>query len=275
MGFEILKNLLIKFVSAVPNILAAIFISLVGFVIAKSVGKLITHLFQKIGVDKLADKLNEIDVVNKYNIQFKPSRILGEIIYYFMMLFFLIAATELLGMPAVSNLISDLINYIPNLVVAGIVLVIGLVVSNALKEIVNTTCKSLNVPNVSLIGNLVFYFVFITIALSALSQAKIDTSFIRNNLSIILGGIVAAFSIGYGLASKDMMSNFLASFYSRRHIQVGDNIKIGDVAGTVIYTDSTCMKIQSGEKMVIIPMNKLSTHDVEIMPGNREQLNQK
>lgn len=274
MGFEILKNLLIKFVSAVPNILAAIFISLVGFVIAKSVGKLITHLFQKIGVDKLADKLNEIDVVHKYNIQFKPSRILGEIIYYFLMLFFLIAATELLGMPAVSNLIGDLINYIPNLVVAGVVLVIGLVVSNALKEIVNTTCKSLNVPNASLIGNLVFYFVFITIALSALNQAKIDTSFIRNNLSIILGGIVAAFSIGYGLASKDMMSNFLASFYSRRHIQIGDNIKIGDVSGTVIYTDSTCMKIQSGEKMVIIPMNKLSTHDVEIMPGNREQLNQ-
>ncbi len=274
MGFEILKNLLIKFVSAVPNILAAIFISLVGFVIAKSVGRLITHLFQKIGVDKLADKLNEIDVVHKYNIQFKPSRILGEIIYYFLMLFFLIAATELLGMPAVSNLIGDLINYIPNLVVAGVVLVIGLVVSNALKEIVNTTCKSLNVPNASLIGNLVFYFVFITIALSALNQAKIDTSFIRNNLSIILGGIVAAFSIGYGLASKDMMSNFLASFYSRRHIQIGDNIKIGDVTGTVIYTDSTCMKIQSGEKMVIIPMNKLSTHDVEIMPGNREQLNQ-
>ena len=272
MGFEILKNLLIKFVSAVPNILAAIFIAIVGFIIAKSVGKLITNLLQRVGIDKFADKLNQIDIVHKYNIQFKISRILGEIIYYFILLFFLIAATELLGMPAVSNLIGDLINYIPSLVAAGILLIIGLFVSNALKEIVSTTCKSLHVPNAGLIGNIVFYFVFITIALSALNQAKIDTSFIRNNLSIILGGILAAFSIGYGLASKDMMSNFLASFYSRRHIQVGDNIKIGDVVGTVIYSDSTCMKIQSGEKMVIVPLNKFTTHDVEILPGKREQI---
>lgn len=269
MGFEILTNLLNKFVSAVPNILGAIVISLVGFAIAKTIGKLIAQLLHRVGIDTLADKLNNIDVVHKYKIQFKPSKILGEIIYYFLLLFFLIAATELLGMPAVSKLISDLINYIPDLVVAGIVLVIGLIVSNGLKEIVSTTCKSLNIPNGSLIANLAFYFVFITISLSALNQAKIDTSFIRNNLSIILGGIVAAFSLGYGLASKDMMSNFLASFYSSRHVHVGDKVKIGDVSGTIIYTDSTCLKIQSGEKMIIMPMSKLTTNDIEIFASDR------
>ncbi len=272
MGFEILKNLLIKFVSAVPNILAAIVIALVGFVIAKAIGKLVSNLLHRLGIDRLADKLNDIDVVHEYNIRFNPSKILGEIIYCFLLLFFLIAATELLGMPAVSKLISDLINYIPNLVVAGIVLIIGLIVSNALKEIITTACKALNIPNTNLIANLAFYFVFITIALSALNQAKIDTSFIRNNLSIILGGIVLAFSIGYGLASKDMMSNFLASFYSRRHINVGDNVKIGDVSGEIIYTDSSCIKIQSGEKMIIMPLSKLTTNDIEITAGAREQI---
>jgi small-conductance mechanosensitive channel len=268
MGFEILKNLLIRFTGAIPNIIAAIVIAIIGMIVAKAIGKIVERVLSTIGVDKLASKINEIDIIEQYNINIQPSKILGNVFYYLLLLIFLIAATDILGMPAVSQLISDLINYVPNIVSAGIVLTIGLIVANLIKNLVHSASKSLNIPSSGLIANFVFYFIFLTAIISALGQAKIDTDFVKNNLSIILGGGVAAFALGYGLASKDIMANFLASFYSRRHFNIGDTIKIGNTIGKIVYEDNTCVKIQSAEKLIVIPLSKIMKEEVEILPND-------
>jgi hypothetical protein len=272
MGFEILKSLLMRLVSAIPNIIAAIAIALIGMLIAKAIGKVIERLLAGVGIDTLAAKLNDIDVVQQYNVQFKPSQIIGKIFYYVLLLVFLIAATDVLGMPAVSQLIADLINYVPNIITSMIVLVIGLLVANALKSIVFSTCKSVGIPSANLVATFVFYFVFLTALISALAQAKIDTDFVKANLSIILGGGVAAFALGYGLASRDMMSNFLASFYSRRHFNVGDTIKVGETTGIIVYEDNSCIKMQVGDRLVVVPLSKLMRDEIEILPSDRLEL---
>jgi hypothetical protein len=272
MGFEILKNLLIRFTSAIPNIIAAIVIAVIGMLVAKAIGKIIERVLSTIGIDKLATKLNEIDIIEQYNITIKPSKIMGNVFYYILMLIFMIAATDILGMPAVSQLISDLINYVPNVVTAGIVLIVGLLIANILKNLTLSACKSLGIPSPSLISNFMFYFIFLTALISALGQAKIDTDFVKNNLSIILGGGVAAFALGYGLASREIMSNFLASFYSRRHFNIGDTIKMGNTTGKIVYEDNTCVKIQSAERLVVIPLSKIMKEEVEILPSDNLQI---
>lgn len=272
MGFEILKNLLLRFTSAIPNILAAIAIAIIGMILAKAVSKLIEKILSTIGVDKLAQKLNEIDIIEKYNIEFKPSAGVAKVFYYVLLLIFLTAATDILGMPAISQLITDLINYIPNILTALLVLILGLLLANVLKQFVHSACKSVGIPSANLISNFIFYFVFLTAMISALSQAKIDTDFVKNNLSILLGGGVAAFALGYGLASKDMMSNLLASFYSRRHFNVGDTIKIGESIGKIVYIDNSCVKMQTHERLIIIPLSKFMTEEVQILPNDYLQL---
>jgi hypothetical protein len=272
MGFKILESLLLRLVNAIPNIIAAIAIALIGMLIAKAIGRVIEKLLSTVGIDTLAAKMNEIDVVQQYNVQFKPSKIIGQIFYYVLLLVFLIAATDVLGMPAVSQLISDLINYVPNIITAMIVLVIGLLVANGLKGIVYSTCKSVGIPSANLVASFVFYFVFLTALISALAQAKVDTEFVKANLSIILGGGVAAFALGYGLASRDMMSNFLASFYSRRHFNIGDMVKVGETTGIIVYEDNTCIKMQSGERLVVVPLSKLMNNEVEVLPSGRTEL---
>ncbi|NJN34318.1 MAG: mechanosensitive ion channel [Saprospiraceae bacterium] len=177
-------------------------------------------------------------------------------------------------MPAVSQLIMDLLDYIPRIIVAMIVLSVGLLIANILKKAVYTACKSVGIPSPNLIANFLFYFIFLTALISALSQAQVDTDFVKSNINIILGGGVAAFALGYGLASKEMMTNFLASFYSRRHFSVGDTVKIGDTIGKIVFEDNTCLKIQAGERLIVIPLSKLMTQEVEILPNDYLQLNE-
>ena len=261
---ELLKNL----AGAIPKLAAAVTLLAVGFIISKIISRVVSTVLAKIGIDKLADKLNDIDVVQQYNVELRPSFIIGRVVHYFLTLIFLIAATDVLGMEAVSSLVRDIINYIPNVFIGLLILIVGLLIGNSLKGIVIGMSKSLGISSGGLLGNFVFYFVFLTAAVSALSQAKIDTDFVKNNLSIILGGGVAAFALGYGLASRDMMANFLGSMYTRRRFRVGDVIRLGDVVGRIVLIDNTTITLNAPQSQIIIPLSKLMRETVELLPND-------
>jgi hypothetical protein len=269
---NLLEQLLSNFLSVVPNVVGALLVFLVGYILARMVAKVLSILFSKMGVDKLADKLNDIDMVQQYNLKISFSLIIAKVFYYLILMFTLVAAAETLGMPAISKLISDIITYIPNLLIAIVILNFGLLLANAIKGMVLATCKSLAIPSAGLIANFVFYFVLLTVGISALGQAKVDTDFVKNNLSIILGGGVAAFSIAYGLASRDVMSNFLGSMYSRRRFREGDVIRVGDVVGRIAAMDNTSVILNAPDKQIVIPLSKLMRETVEILPNDFLQL---
>ncbi len=259
-------DLLRQFVNAIPRVATAIFIIIVGIIIAKIIAKIIKNILAKMQVDKLGDKIQEIDIVQKSNVQIKISSIISKFVYYILLLFFMIASAEALGMPAISNLVSDIINFIPNLIVAIIMIVLGLLVAEALKNIVHTALKSLGIPSASMISNFVFYFILITVFVSALRQAAIETEFLETNISIIISGVVFAFAIGYGLASKDILKNFLSSFYNKGRIKVGDKVSVGDVSGEIEEIDNTTVTIRSNDRRIIYPLSqvlgdKITVHD--------------
>lgn len=266
--WKLLQKLVEDFIAVIPNLLGAIVIFIIGWLLARIIAKLVRRFLVTIGADRLAERLNEIDIVYQNNIKVVPSILLSKLTYYLLMFIFVIAATDVLNMPVISDLISDVLNYVPVLISAVLVLVVGLLACDVLKNIVKTACDSLAVPASGLIANFVFYFLLINVVLIALSQAKIDTDFIQDNLSILLAGVVLAFSIGYGFASRSIVANFLASFYNRGKIQVGDTIEIDGVSGEVISMDSGVMTILSDGREVMMPLSRITTEKVIFLKKN-------
>jgi len=260
---EALKAMLSNLLHTGTKVVSAFFIFVVGYFVCKIISKGVKKALEKVGVDKIGEKLNEIDIVQKANMEIKISSVLAKIIYYFLMLFVAVAATSVLGIPEISNLVSDILNFIPKLVVALIVLVVGILIADALRKMVHTGLKSLGVPSAGIISSVVFYFLFINIVISALSQAEINTEFLSQNISIIIAGIAAAFAIGYGLASKDVMANMIASFYTGKQFQIGDKITIDDVTGVVLNIDKSSLTIKTETGKVMFPLNKAVNQKVE------------
>lgn len=261
----ILMDLVSKFTQAVPKFTGAIIIAFVGFIISKIIASAVKRVLVKINIDKLGEKLNEIDIVDKSNIKIQFSTLISKVLYYFLLLFFLVAAADVLAMPAVSNLVSGIFNLIPNLFVAGIILVIGILFADAIRKLAQTSLESLGVPSARMIASLIFYFLFINIIISALSQAKISTEFLSQNISLLIGGIVLAFSIGYGLASKQSMSNFLSSYYVKGKFDLGDTISVDGQKGKVVGIDKSSVTLvnDNGNK-IIFPLHKVSNSNLEI-----------
>ena len=260
-----LLELLSNFKSGVPNFIMALVVAIVGIIISKIIAGIIRKFLVKIKIDKLGEKLNEIEFIEKSNFTIKLSTIFSKVVYYFMVLFFLVAASDVLKMPAVSDLVLGIFNLIPHLIVAGIILILGTLLADVIRGVSQTGLESLGIPSARMVSNFVFYFLFINVVIVAMTQAKINTEFLAQNISIIIGGLVLAIAIGYGLASKESMANFLASYYSQGKFAVGDTITIDDTTGRVVSMDKSCVIIvnDAGHK-VIFPLSKISQSKIEI-----------
>jgi hypothetical protein len=266
---DILKQVFASFAAAATNIIGALIIILIGWLISKLVAKGILKILQSLKVDRFAEKINDTEFAMKAKLKISLSSFLSKLTFYVLMLIFFMAATDVLGMPIVSNMVSDLITYLPRLLSALVLFVLGIYLAEFVKNIVLAACNSLAIPSGKIIANFVFYLVFLTLTISALSQASIETSLITSNLTVILGGVILAFAIGYGFASKDTMANFLASFYSKNKVKIGDVVNIDGSRGKVVAMDSSSITLQGDGKIIVIPLKKLTSEKVEIFSNDR------
>lgn len=272
--FSLLKKLTEEvqgLTSILPNVLGSLGILLSGWIIARIFARLIRRVLSRLGTDKLAERLNEIEIVHKSNIKIVPSTLFSKLVYYLLMLIVLMAATDMLKMEAVSNLVNDIINYIPNLLMAMLVLAAGILVADAIKNAVFAAARSLAIPAAGVISSVIFYFIFINVVMMALSQAKLQTGFIESNISIVLAGVVGAFAIGYGFASRNIVASLLSAYYNKEKIKTGDLIRIEGIEGQIIAVDSTSFTVRTDQgRLVVIPLHKLNTEIYEILSYRKD-----
>lgn len=253
-----LKEKMLEMIEVIPNLITAIAIFIVGYILAKFLRKVIRKVLLKTGIDRLADRLNDVDLIASSSVDIVPSKLLSSIVYYMVLLVFVMASVEALGMKALSDLMTELINYVPKAISALFVLIIGVLIIDMIKKVVQTTCESLGIASAKLLGNVVFYFLFLNVALITLKQAELQTAFMENNISIVLAGVILAFSIGYGLASKSLMANMLAAFYAKDKFEEGDEVTVEGKRGVVINLDSTTLTVRVDEGEMVVPLSKLS-----------------
>jgi hypothetical protein len=259
---ETLAKMLDQLTSFVPNLILAILIFVIGQFIAKTVRFIFTKVLKKTRIDDLGEKVNEIDFVKKFKIEMILSNLVPSILYYFMIILFLSAATEKLGVKVITDLVASITNNIFPFIAAFILLLVGLLIADVLQKIIVAACKSMNISSAKLIGNIVFFFIFIISLIAALGQAGINTALLESSFSIIIAGVIFAFSLGYGIASKDVLANMISSFYSKNKFKEGQVIEIDGVKGEIISVDNTSISIKTADSKTIIPLNLLQTKQV-------------
>ncbi|MGB3801706.1 MAG: mechanosensitive ion channel domain-containing protein [Lewinella sp.] len=261
---DILRLQAYQLLTVIPALIKAAVIFLVGYLIAKGLYQIIRRLIAASGLDRLTERMLHIDLFRNADINILPSRVLAAIVYYFILIVFTMAAVDALGMDMISAMMANLVAYLPNAIVAFVILIGGIFLADFIKRMVLTTCRSLGIPSGNLIANAVFYFILLNIILISLSQAQLQTEFMETNISIILAGIAGAFAIGYGMASRHIMGNILASFYNRNQIRVGDEVSIDGKRGEVIQLNSVSITLRSEDSEFTVPFSKLSSDGFEM-----------
>jgi hypothetical protein len=262
---NILVNLINQLVNFVPRLISSIVILVIGVLVARLVRMALRTILSKVGIDRLGDKLNEISVIKNLNTEIKISGLVAQALYAFIVLIFATAAAEMLAVDVLTNMVVGVTNLIPKLIVAGLMLMAGLFVAESLKKLIISLCLSFKISAGRMLGSIVF-FLFLTITIiNALGQAGLNTSLLEASFNLIIGGVILAFAVGYGIASRDVLANILSSFYSKNKFKEGQTIRVDDTTGEIIEIDSTSMTLRTGETKTIFPLQTLQQKKVEVL----------
>ena len=265
---EILRNtfqtLIDQFVEFVPRIMGALVILLIGVGVARLMAFIVQRILGRVGFDKIGQRLNEISIIKQLGTEIKLSEIIAKVLYYFILLVFITAATETLGVAAITEMVSSLVNFIPKLIAAAIMLQVGVLLADTLRGTVLGVCQSFNISSGRLLSTIVFVFFLIVTIISALGQAGINTELLESSFNLIIGGVIFAFALGYGIASRDVMANILSSFYTKKEYKEGQTIQVDDVKGEILKIDAMSLTLRTGETTTVIPLHTLQTKKVEI-----------
>ncbi|SOD88799.1 mechanosensitive ion channel family protein [Spirosoma fluviale] len=265
---EILRNtfqtLIDQFIDFVPRIIGAFVILLIGIGVARLAAFVVQRVLGRVGFDKIGDRLNQISVIKQLNTEIKLSEIIAKVLYYFILLVFIMAATETLGVAAITEMVSSLVNFIPKLLAAAIMLQVGVLLADTLRGAVVNLCQSFNIAAGRLLSMIVFVFFLIVTIISALGQAGINTELLESSFNLIIGGVIFAFAIGYGIASRDIMANVLSSFYTKNKYKEGQLVQIDDVKGEIVKIDTLSITLRTGDTTTIVPLQTLQSKNVEV-----------
>ncbi|GAB4395948.1 MAG: hypothetical protein OHK0053_07890 [Microscillaceae bacterium] len=252
-------------VQALPSFLGALILLLIGWLVAKSLSFVVLKLLLNVKFDRLIEKPPLSEYFAQANLKAKPSEWVRKLVYWTVYLLFIVIAAETLGLEVVSTEISKLISYLPRLFAALLIFGIGVYIISFVRDFIRAATATLSMSAGKFISGFVFYILLIILGLTTLKQAGMDTDIITTNLTLIMGAIFFSFALGYGFASRDILSNILATFFSRRVFQLGQTIEVANVKGKIIEISSISVRLQTDEGEVIVPSNLLIKNKVKIL----------
>lgn len=242
----------------------ALLILIVGWLLIKLVLKFLKKALKLAQIDKLGEKLNEIELFEGKRLNIQLTKVILTIVKWMGLLLLILIVTEELNLTIISEELGNLIGYLPKLLTALVIFMAGLFIANLAKNAIKALFKSLEISGSKLISGLVFLILLIIVSITALNQAGIDTEIITSNLTLIFAALLGAFALALGLGAREVVADLLRTFYTRRTYELGQTIKFKDIEGEIIAIDDISMTLRTAKGKLVIPVKDIVESQVEI-----------
>lgn len=190
------RNLWLGVVGFLPNVVVAIIVVLLGWGIGALFGRVISQIVKSLRLDEALRRAGVENFLNKGGINLNSGAFLGGLVRWFIILVFLVGAFEILGLSQVTLFLRDILNYLPNIIVAVLILVAASLVAEVMKKIVLSSAMTADISSAAFLGTVTKWVIWVFAILVALSQLGIAAGFVQT----IFTGLVVALSLGLGLA---------------------------------------------------------------------------
>jgi len=213
------KVILAKISSIFVSLAAVVLILLVGWIIAKIIKGILAKALKAIKVDELAEKINLNNLLLKGGINIATSELIAMVGYWIIIFVALFVAADAAGLKQAASLLDKVILYVPNIVAAVFVLLLGMFAATILSSVVKTASANAGIEQGSLFGRIVQITIIAFAVAIALEQLKIATLTIHSTVSIIIAVILGSLGLGialaFGLGCKDLVAKYVEDFIDK------------------------------------------------------------
>jgi len=216
------------FFSAIPKILGFLVIVIVGWVIASLVEKGVAALLRAINFNDLAQRSGLADFVRKMGTQTDSAGMIGLVVKWFIRLIALVVAFDALGLPAVSDVLRQLLLWLPNVIVALVVLVIGGLAARALGNLVRGAAAEGGLGNAELLAKIASVMVWAFAIVVAVNQIGVATELVNTLFMAFVGAIALGAALAFGLGGRETAAEIVRNWYGKVQQKSGQIARSAD-----------------------------------------------
>lgn len=198
-----------KILAFLPNLLAMIIILSVGWAAAWLTGYLVQQVLRVLGLDRLLDRLGASAALARGGVKADPSYLAGRTAYWMVLAFAAVAALSALNLQLINTFAQSFLAYIPHLLMAALILIVGYLLSNFVSQAVLIAAVNAGLPPARLVAALSRWGVQLVAVAMALEQLGIAINIVALGFALTFGGVVLAGAIAFGLGGKDLAKDFL------------------------------------------------------------------
>lgn len=194
----------------IPNFIAAIVLFLVGWLIAVILGRLVAQVVKTIKLDTALRAAGFDKVVERGGFSLNSGEFIGALVKWFFVVVSLVAALDIIGLKVVTSYLSAIVlTYLPNVIVAALILLVSIVIAQAIKRLVISATNAAGLSSANALGQIAKWAILIFAIMAALDQLQILGNFIQPLFTGIIAAISLALGLSFGLGGRDAASRYI------------------------------------------------------------------
>lgn len=204
------QDLLNGVVNFIPSLIIAVVIFIVGWIVGALLGRIIAQVVRAVKIDNALRSAGVEDVLNRAGFNLDSGAFLGGLVKWFVIVVFLIASFEVLGLTQVNQFLQEVVLlYLPQVIVAVLILLVAAVIAEVMQNVVVGAAKAANMSSARFLGAAARWAIWVFAALAALGQLGVATPFVQTLFTGIVVALSLAFGLSFGLGGQEAAARYL------------------------------------------------------------------
>lgn len=261
---QALNEFLDGIASWLPSLIGALLLLLVGWLVASLAGAVTRALLRRLGLDRLSERTGTSRLLVDMGLDASASRLLGRLVYWTVLLLFILASAEALGLVGVTATLSILVAYLPNVIAAALILILGTLLARVVGDAVGALAVQSGISGGAALGQATRYTLLALTIILALDQLMIQSSLLVAVAIVLVAAIALALALAFGLGTRELASNIMAGFHAKEMFTPGQMLTVRGHIGRLTSIGAVSSLLETEAGYVSIPNEVLVQEEVLI-----------
>jgi len=248
-----------------PNLFGALVLLLFGWLVARLVQFIIGGLLRRLRLDVLTERVGISRILSNAGLESSMSNLLARLAYWLILFVFVLAAAESLGLIGVTEMLNRLVGYLPNVLAAALILLLGSLVAQVIGDTLGKMTTEAGVAAGSALGQVVRYTLLVFTIVLALGQLGIQTDLLTIAASALVIATALALSLAFGIGSRDLARNIMAGYHARESFEEGQQLGLRGYTGQLMSIGTVKSVIKTRKGLISLPNAALTEEEVIIL----------
>lgn len=258
--------LLGDFIAYLPNLIGALILLGAGWVLAKIFRAAAIRISD--GVNRLMDTFMPTGRLASFRLSRRATQLIGNTVFWLIIFFVLTVASDVAELTTFSSWLKSVVGYLPHLLGGGFIILVGYLISAAIRDLISTTLSSMGIGQSELIGAAAQWATFLTAIIVGIDQVGVDVTFLIIIIAIVVGSLLGGMALAFGLGARPLVTNLIGTHYLQQQYSLGQFVRIGEHDGQILEFTPTGVILDTADGRSTVPGSAYFQDKITVKGGD-------